>query len=124
MHDRLRWTAPRLNTDPLPVPECIRCGKPIEDIHTALTDKKTGSAVHFDCVIAELTEHETLEEGDVLSYIGGGRFGIVHFNKSGGKGGRLQKPGGNFTIKKIFEWEDKGDRAEWRGVVADHYSIT
>jgi hypothetical protein len=84
-----------------------------------LTDKQTGNPIHFDCVVAELSKHENLEEGDVLSYIGGGRFGIVHFNHSGRRGET-----GGFTVKKILEWEDKENRAEWRNLIADHYSIT
>jgi hypothetical protein len=101
----------------MPAPECVRCGKPIADLHSALTDRN-GGVVHFDCVMAELTERETLETGDALSYIGGGRFGVVRFGNPGrGEAGR-------FTIKKILEWEDKENRAEWRGTVADHYSIT
>ena len=116
-YERLRWTAPALNTDPMPAPECARCGKPIADLHAALTDRN-GGVVHFDCVMAELTERESLETGDALSYIGGGRFGIVRFDNPGrGEAGR-------FTIKKILEWEDKENRADWRGTVADHYSIT
>jgi hypothetical protein len=119
LYERLRWTAPKLNTDPLPSPNCIRCGQSITDLHAALTDGKTGEPVHFDCIISELAEHETLDEGDLISYIGGGRFGIVHFNK-----GEEKRETGNFTIKKIIEWENKENRAEWRGVIADHYSVT
>jgi hypothetical protein len=116
--DRPRWTAPKLNTDPIPVSNCAFCGKPITDLHAALTDEKTGEPVHFDCVIAGLAEHETLGAGDAISYIGGGRFGVVHFNNPG------RGETGGFTIKKIVEWEDKENRAEWRGVIADHYSVT
>jgi hypothetical protein len=64
-------------------------------------------------------EQETPEQGDVVSYIGGGRFGIVHFNEPAEK-----REKGAFTIKKILEWEDKENRAEWRGFIADHYSVT
>ena len=117
LYEQPRWIAPKMNTDPMPDLKCSRCGQPITDSHAALTDKNTGDPVHFDCVMAELAEQESLEAGDVLSYIGGGRFGIVHFNN--GKGESR-----NFVIKKIVEWEDKEKRAEWRGVIADHYSIT
>ena len=113
---RPNWTAPVQNTSPLPALNCERCGLPINDQHSALSDKN-GKAVHFDCVMAELGEHEKLEAGDVLSYIGGGRFGIVHFNK--GSGGEKC-----FTIKKILEWENKEQRAQWRDAIADHYSVT
>jgi hypothetical protein len=88
-------------------------------MYAALTDVGSGEPIHFDCVIAELAEHETLEEGDRISYIGGGRFGIVHFANPDSR-----RDAGNFTIKKIIEWENKENRAEWRGVIADHYSIT
>ena len=111
------WIAPVPNTDPLPVLICIRCGLPITDAHSALSEKNTGEPVHFDCAITELAEQEKLETGDVLSYIGGGRFGIVHFNY--GRGDHK-----NFTIKKILEWEDKEKKAQWRDAIADRYSIT
>ena len=116
-HERPRWVAPKQNIDPLPVLKCNRCGKSIADINSALIDKKTGEPVHFDCAITELAEQETLEEGDVLSYIGGGRFGIVHFNSGRGESR-------SFTIKKIVEWEDKEKRVEWRSTIANHYSVT
>jgi len=117
-YERQHWTAPKLNTEPLPVPNCTRCGQPVTDLHSALTDAG-GGTVHFDCVITELTKREFLEEGDTISYVGAGRFGIVNFGNSGDR--KDQKV---FTIKKILEWENKDERAEWRGIVADHYSIT
>jgi hypothetical protein len=111
------WVPPAQNIKPLPDLKCIRCGLQITDPNEALVDRTTGEPVHFDCVLAELTAAEKPENGDVLSYIGGGRFGIVHFND-----GRGDNP--NFTIKKIFEWENKEQKAEWRDVIASHYSIT
>lgn len=125
--DRPRWTPPGLNTDPLPEPECGYCGRPIQDIGSALEDRASGAPVHFDCVIARLAEGEKLEKGDVLSYIGGGRFGIVHFSESRAEFRNRfppDLPGRVFTIKKIFEWEEKNHRPGWRVSVADHYSIT
>jgi hypothetical protein len=123
IYDRPKWTAPMLSTDPIPVPDCPYCGKPIKDLSTAISDKNSGTAVHFDCVIARIAENENTEKGDVISYIGGGRFGIVHFSNASDLPGRspaLRK----FTIKKIFEWEDKENRADWRKSIADHYSLT
>ena len=73
-------------------------------------------AAHFDCTITRIAETETLSKGDVVAYIGGGRFGVVHFNNPG----ELKK----FTIKKILEWENKDNRSEWRMKVSEHYSIT
>ncbi|MCL1928555.1 MAG: hypothetical protein FWG07_07170 [Treponema sp.] len=112
-----RISPPVPNTDLLPVLNCIRCGLPITEPYLALSDRYNGEPVHFDCVMAELTEQEKPETGDVLSYIGGGRFGIIHFNNGKGE----QK---NFTIKKILEWEDKEKKAKWRDAIADRYSIT
>jgi hypothetical protein len=123
LYEKPRWTPPKYNTEPLPVPDCPYCGKPIKDIQSALSDKSSGTPVHFDCVIAKLSETETLEQGDTISYIGGGRFGVVHFNGPGGSGGH-ESTGKNFTIKKIFEWESTEHRADWRGNIADHFSIT
>jgi hypothetical protein len=123
IYDRPKWTPPKLSTEPFPVPDCPYCGKPIKDLATAFSDKNSGEMVHFDCVLARITESEVLEKGDAVSYIGGGRFGIVHFSAPpdphGGKPDSRK-----FTIKKIFEWEDKENRAEWRKFVADHYSVT
>jgi hypothetical protein len=139
--DRPKWIPPKLNTDPLPVPDCPWCGKPIRDISQAIADKDSGVPVHFDCVAARIAEGEILEKGDAVTYIGGGRFGIVSFGASGvpskdsPAGGGNNRAGGqrfgqppqtnrDFKIKKIIEWENKDRRAEWRSEVCDHYSIT
>ncbi|MDR2020177.1 MAG: hypothetical protein LBQ14_05350 [Treponema sp.] len=116
IYERLKWTPPKMSTEPILSPDCPYCGKPIKDMSTALTDKNSGVPAHFDCVIAKIGEHESLEKGEAIAYIGGGRFGVVCFNHP------QNSPA--FTIKKIFEWEDKDNRAEWRKTIADHYSIT
>ncbi|MDR1899077.1 MAG: hypothetical protein LBQ55_03620 [Treponema sp.] len=115
-YDRPRWTPPLRPAGPLPSPDCPYCGEPIRDISQAVTDRGSGAPVHFDCVIARIAEGEALEDGDSVTYIGGGRFGIVHFNNPG----ELQR----FRIKKVLEWEDKENRAEWRRDISDHYSLT
>jgi hypothetical protein len=116
IYERLKWIPPKMSNEPIPTPDCPYCGKPIKDISTALTDKNSGQPVHFDCVIAKIGEHESLEKGEHIAYIGGGRFGVVCFNHA--------QNSRNFTIKKIVEWEDKENRAEWRKPIADHYSVT
>ncbi|MDR0878634.1 MAG: hypothetical protein LBN21_11320, partial [Treponema sp.] len=78
--ERPRWVPPKMSTDPLPAPDCPYCGKPIKDISAAVADKSSGAPVHFDCVIARISEGEPLEAGDTVSYIGGGRFGVIHFD--------------------------------------------
>ena len=114
--ERPKWVAPQIPNDPLPMPNCPYCGKPIRDIAAALCEKGTGNAIHFDCIINRIAQEETLEKGDFVSYIGGGRFGIVRFNNPGDTK--------RFTIKKIMEWENKDERPEWRSLVSDHYSVT
>jgi len=116
MPERPKWVPPQIPSMVMPVPECPFCGKPIRDLVSALTDKKTGAAAHFDCIIARLAENEVLDKGDSVSYIGGGRFGIVHFNNPAD----FKK----FIIKKIIEWENKDDRPEWRAAITDHFSVT
>ena len=116
VYERPKWTAPRVPSGPLPAPECPFCGKPIQDIAAAINQKGSGKAVHFDCIIKWVSEEEIIEKGDFLSYIGGGRFGIVHYNNPGD-----QK---KFIIKKIIEWENKDERPEWRSDLSDRYSST
>jgi hypothetical protein len=103
-------------TEPLPAPDCPYCGKPIKDITSAVGDKHSNIPVHFDCILARVAKDEILEKGDSVAYIGGGRFGIVHFY------GSQTIP--VFKIKKIMEWEDKENRAEWRKTISDYYSVT
>ena len=142
--ERPKWIPPKANTEPLPVSECLWCGKPIRDISSAIADKDTGAPIHFDCVAARIAFGEKLEKGDTIAYIGAGRFGIVNFGNTGGSSRYL--PDGSsqdsvksenpsetqnhplanrgFIIKKIIEWENKDHRAEWRSVICDHYSVT
>ncbi|MDR0452109.1 MAG: hypothetical protein LBH15_03620 [Treponema sp.] len=114
--DRPKWTPVKLPAAPLAVHDCPVCGKPIKDISSALTDRASGSPAHFDCILGKVADNEIRERGDVISYLGGGRFGIVHYaNPHDVKG---------FKIKKIIEWEDKENRADWRKTIADRFSVT
>jgi hypothetical protein len=81
----------------------------------AISDRESGEPVHFDCALERIGKAEILDKGDVLSYIGGGRFGIVHYTNP-------QDPK-SFSIKKIIEWEVKETRAEWRGAIGERYSV-
>ena len=114
--ERPKWIPPQITSLNLPATECPICGKPIRDIISALHDKTSGKAAHFDCIIARISENEFLEKGDFVSYIGGGRFGIVRMNNPADSK--------KFTIKKILEWENKDDRPEWRSAISDHFSVT
>jgi hypothetical protein len=114
--DRPKWSPPKVSHDPLPQLVCTICGKPIKDIALAIAEKTGKNSVHFDCVIAQLTKNEKMERGDVVTYIGGGRFGVVHFENP--------HDHRKFEIKKIFEYEEKETRAEWRNILAERFSTT
>ena len=116
LHERPRWTAPVQPDNPITTPDCPWCGKQIKDIATAIADKDTGIPVHFDCVLARITEMETLEINDSVCYIGGGRFGVVHYNNP--------PDVRDFTIKRIYEWEVKDNSAEWRRPISEYFSLT
>ncbi|MDR2054134.1 MAG: hypothetical protein LBP80_12035 [Treponema sp.] len=114
--ERPRWTPVKLPPVSFVLPDCPICGKPIKDVSSALTDKASGNPAHFDCVLAKIADNEIREKGDAISYLGGGRFGIVHYaNPHNIK---------RFKIKKIIEWEDRENRADWRKAIADHFSVT
>ncbi|GHV81988.1 hypothetical protein AGMMS49991_05460 [Spirochaetia bacterium] len=116
MIDRPQWSPVKPPSTPIPSPDCPLCGKSIRDISAAMTDKNSGRPAHFDCIIAKISENEAQERGDVVAYIGGGRFGVVHYQNP------LDTK--NFKIKKIIEWEEKENRAGWRQPIADRFSTT
>jgi len=116
IQERLRWTAPVLPANPITTPDCPWCGKQITDITTAISDKETGLPVHFDCVLERIAAMETLETNDTVCYIGGGRFGIVHYNNP--------PDTRDFVIKKILEWEAQDNNNEWRQPISEYFSIT
>ena len=116
VYNRPKWVPPQLPTEPLPAATCVWCEKPIKDISTAISEPNSGNPVHFDCVINRIVEREHFESGDTVSYIGGGRFGIIHFNNP--------PDTRDFKIKKILEWEDKENRSEWRTHISEYFSVT
>ena len=115
-HERPRWTAPALPANPITTPDCPWCGKPIKDITTAISDRESGRPVHFDCVLARIVEMEHLETNDSVCYIGGGRFGVIHYNNPPDMR--------DFTVKKILEWEIKEKNFEWRKPISEYFSLT
>jgi hypothetical protein len=102
---------------------------------SAMADKDTGVPVHFDCVTSRIAFGEKLEKGELVVYIGGGRFGIICSGKSNeessngsakgqGKVFHSDSATGNDSfIRKIIEWESKDKRADWRSAICDHYSV-
>jgi len=114
--ERPKWIPPKPPAFTMPQATCAWCEKPIKDITSAICEPDTGKPVHFECVIGRIVERETLDSGDTVSYIGGGRFGIIHYNNP--------PDTRDFKIKKIFEWEHKENRSDWRVAISDYYSLT
>lgn len=94
---------------------CEICGQPITDITSAITNKTSGKPVHFDCVLSQIAETEKTGMNEKLTYIGQGRFAILHFDNI-----HDQK---HFEIRKIIEWENReSERGEWRDEIAGLFS--
>ena len=93
--------------------ECPKCGKLITDLASAIQDK-SGRPIHFECAMEEVSGGEKLDNGDKIAYIGQGRFAVLNYPNI--------RDARHFSIKKIIEWEDRGQRAEWRDEMADLYS--
>jgi hypothetical protein len=114
---RPKWSPAKGTDEAIPTPLCPVCGKSIGDLASAFCDRNSGEAIHFDCALNIVTKREQLDHGDTLSYIGGGRFGVVHFDRGPGAKGR-------FRIKKVIESDKKDERSDWRRIIADHFSVT
>lgn len=87
-------------------PDCCMCGKSIRDIYSSILHKDSGLPAHFDCIMKELSTQEEIGEGERLSYLGSGIFGIIR-----------QSPQGqpqSLTIRKKILYEDKEKAAVWR----------
>ncbi|MCI1208802.1 MAG: hypothetical protein LKF96_05095 [Treponema sp.] len=93
---------------------CEKCGLPINDIASALPDRETGNPVHFDCVLDELQKNEHVKENEKITYIGQGRFAVLHFDNI-----HDMK---HFTIQKVIPWEDRDADCSWRKEMAALYS--
>ena len=121
--------------------ECSFCGKPVTDVALALADKTTDKPVHFDCVLNYLAEHETLNDGQSISYIGQGRFAVISSKvpasvqgaatagsaaagaaAAAGGAAAAGAPSPRFVIERIIEWEPRDKKYEWRTNIADAYS--
>lgn len=93
---------------------CPICNKPITDLASCLSDKKTNLPVHFECAFSEVEKNENVGENEKIAYIGQGRFGILHYDDI-----RDQR---HFSIKKIIEWEDRDTNSSWRDEISNLYS--
>lgn len=73
---------------------CALCGDKIDFIASSFT---YGDGVaHFDCVLDQLKKQETLKDGETISYLGSGTFGVCKKDDNG-----------SYTIEKRIELENK-----------------
>ncbi len=82
---------PRLQ-EPLPV--CAICGRPIENIASAVSGPLPETYNHFDCVLAKIAEEEHVQPPCKVSYIGRGTFAVIEMQKDG-----------SFVIQKRIVYE-------------------
>lgn len=84
-------------------PDCSICNKPIRDVTAAITDLSSEKPAHFDCILKNLSETETLGNQEKIIYLGSGNFGIVKIinNKK-------------FEIIKKIPYENMEERIDWR----------
>jgi hypothetical protein len=93
---------------------CELCGQPITDISSAVANRGSGNPVHFDCVLNKLNQEEHPAENDKVTYIGAGKFAVLHFDNPHDMR--------HFSIVKTIEWEDANKKADWRSEIAGLYS--
>ena len=79
-HSSIPVDTPKRIREPQPV--CSYCGKEIENIASAFM-APDGTYAHFDCVLERIRETEKPGEGESVSYIGGGCFGIIGRGEDG-----------------------------------------
>ena len=84
--------------------KCVICGETINSIAEAFF--YGGGYAHFDCILNLLKNNEVLSEGDSISYIGSGQFGICHKNEDG-----------KYTIVKRIEIENKESNVAFKDYV-------
>ena len=93
---------------------CPKCGKIIDDLASAISDKDSGIPIHFECAMEELSKKESVGPNERICYIGQGRFGVLYFENP-----HDQK---HFSIRKIIEWEAHDKTFEWRNEMSGLYS--
>lgn len=93
---------------------CAKCGQQIIDVSTAMADRATGAPVHFDCALDEVKAGEKLSENERVTYIGQGKFAVLHFDNI--------RDLRHFKIVKTIEWEPRDSVYDWRSEMAGVYS--
>jgi hypothetical protein len=95
-----------VRAEPIVLPDCPVCGKPVRELASALTHRVSRKPAHFDCVVRELQESNEVAPQEKICYLGGGSFGILEFRAPGGST--------RFVIKKRIQYEEKEAPQEWK----------
>lgn len=61
---------------------CAICGEKIDSIAQAVTSP-SGAYVHFDCALEDIRKNYHVHEGQSVSYVGKGAFGICEKDEEG-----------------------------------------
>ncbi|MDD2232903.1 MAG: hypothetical protein PHO44_07550 [Sphaerochaetaceae bacterium] len=59
-----------------PMTECSICHQSIDNIASAISEPDGGYS-HFDCVLKKIADEQHLAEGQKVSYLGRGVFGVI-----------------------------------------------
>lgn len=93
---------------------CPICGKKIEDIESAVSDRQSMMPAHFDCVIKNLSDAEHIGKDENIVYIGQGKFAVMRYeNKNDPK---------TFHIVRKIEWEARSSDIPWRQEISTLFS--
>jgi len=87
-------------------PDCPVCGKAVRDLAAALTHRVSKQPAHFECVMKELRDSNEVAPQERICYLGGGCFGVLEFNPTGGST--------RFVIKKRIQYEEKETPQDWK----------
>ena len=93
---------------------CPKCGKVINDMASAMSDKSSGTPIHFECAMEQVSAGESVGQNEKIAYIGQGRFAVLSYENI-----RDQR---HFHIKKIIEWEGRDSKPEWRDEMSGLFS--
>lgn len=93
---------------------CPKCGQPVTDVASAMSDKASGKPMHFECAMEQVSGGESLGPNEKIAYIGQGRFAVLYYENI-----RDQR---HFQIKKIIEWESRDAKFEWRDEMSNLFS--
>ena len=101
-HSQLDVPMPKYVSEPYPV--CQYCGEKIDLIADSFL--VNGEYIHFDCMLSSIKEKEVLEEGQTISYLGSGAFGVCQKSEDG-----------KYTIVKRIEVENKDDSLKMKNYI-------